>query len=100
MTFNNQHFGLYTDFYELTMAQGYYACGKHHQQVAFDYYFRSNPYKGGFTVFAGLHDFLEILKVFTYSASDIDFLTGQGLHTDFLNYLREFRFCGTIYGMN
>ncbi|WP_340114528.1 nicotinate phosphoribosyltransferase [Maribellus mangrovi] len=100
MIFNNQHFGLYTDFYELTMAQGYYSCGKHRQQVTFDYYFRTNPYKGGFTVFAGLRDFLELLEHFSYSDSDIDFLAGQGLDRDFLKYLSEFRFRGTIYSMN
>ena len=100
MIFTNQHFGLYTDFYELTMAQGYYAVGKHHQHVAFDYYFRTNPFKGGFTVFAGLRDFLDMLESFTFSSSDIDFLQEQGLDQKFLDYLRDFRFKGTIYSMN
>lgn len=92
--------GLYTDFYELTMAQGYYACGKHRQQVSFDYYFRTNPFKGGFTVFAGLRDFLDLLDGFRYSSEDIEFLAAQGLDQQFLDYLAEFRFEGTIYSMN
>lgn len=92
--------GLYTDFYEITMAQGYFSCGKKEQQVSFDYYFRTNPFKGGFTVFAGLHDFLELLNNFSYSDSDIDFLAEQGLNPEFLNYLRNFRFKGRIYAMN
>lgn len=91
--------GLYTDFYELTMAQGYFACGKKNQQVSFDYYFRTNPYKGGFTVFAGLHDFLEMLRAFTYSDSEIDFLAKQGLDERFLEYLSGFRFRGKIYSV-
>ncbi len=91
--------GLYTDFYELTMAQGYFACGKKDQRVSFDYYFRTNPFKGGFTVFAGLYDFLDLLEEFTYSESDIEFLAKQGLDPEFLSYLSTFKFKGTIYGV-
>ena len=92
--------GMYTDFYELTMAQGYFSCGKKEQEVSFDYYFRTNPYRGGFTVFAGLQDFLELLNNFKYSDADIDFLTAQGLDPMFLEYLRSFRFNGRIFAMN
>lgn len=91
-----QYLGLYTDFYELTMAQGYFESGKQGQRVTFDYYFRTNPYKGGYTVFAGLQDFLEMLTSFTYSESDLDYLAEQGLASDFVNYLRDFKFTGTI----
>ncbi len=91
--------GLYTDFYELTMAQGYFSCGKKDQQVSFDYYFRTNPYKSGFTVFAGLYDFVDLLKGFSYSESDIEFLAQKGLDPKFLDYLRNFRFSGTIYSV-
>ena len=99
MPFSSEINGLYTDFYELTMAQGYFACGKKDEQATFDYYFRTNPYKSGFTVFAGLFDFLELLQQFTYSASDIEFLSRQGLDKDFLNYLRDFKFDGCIYSV-
>ena len=91
--------GLYTDFYELTMAQGYFMHGKQDQQVVFDYYFRSNPYKGGFTVFAGIHDLLSLLTNFSYSESDLEFLSRQGLDPGFLKYLQTFRFNGTIYSV-
>ena len=92
--------GLYTDFYEITMAQGYFECGKKDQQVTFDYYFRSNPYKSGFTVFAGLYDFLELLQDFQYSNDDLRFLNDQGIDTKFTGYLKNFSFKGTIYSMN
>jgi nicotinate phosphoribosyltransferase len=94
-----ERFGLYTDFYELTMAQGYFFCGKKDQTATFDYFFRTNPYKGGFTVFAGLADFLEMLSAFSFSESDIEFLNQQGLHPEFLAYLRDFQFKGTIFSM-
>ena len=81
-----QNLGLYTDFYELAMAQGYYFCGKKNETATFDYFFRTNPFQGGFTVFAGLADFLEILEHFTYSKEDIEFLKAQGFKPEFLNY--------------
>uniref|UniRef100_UPI00321698BD nicotinate phosphoribosyltransferase n=1 Tax=uncultured Draconibacterium sp. TaxID=1573823 RepID=UPI00321698BD len=94
--FGTEKLGLHTDFYELTMAQGYFYSNKKDQKVTFDYFFRENPYKGGFTVFAGSQDFVELLSDFTFSPSDIDFLKEQGFRSEFLNYLKEFRFKGTI----
>ncbi len=95
----NQSLGLYTDFYELAMAQGYFLCEKRHESATFDYFFRTNPYSGGFTVFAGLADFLEMLNQFTYSDEDLEFLSKQGFRPEFLNYLKEFRFSGNIFSM-
>ena len=88
--------GLYTDLYELTMAEGYFYCGKKDQQASFNYFFRTNPFGGGFTVFAGLDDFLEMLAMFTYSNSDLEYLKEQGFKTEFLDYLKDFRFNGNI----
>jgi nicotinate phosphoribosyltransferase len=96
MSINLEELGLYTDFYELTMAQGYFYSGKKDDVATFDYFFRNNPFNGGFTVFAGLADFLEFLENFTYSKSDIQYLKDQGLKPEFLNYLSEFRFRGDI----
>ncbi|MCG6185855.1 nicotinate phosphoribosyltransferase [Maribellus maritimus] len=93
-------YGLYTDFYELTMAQGYFFCGKKEQTATFDYFFRTNPFKGGFTVFAGLENFLSLLSGFSFENSDIEYLEKQGLKTEFLNYLKDFRFSGDIFSVN
>lgn len=94
-----ENWGLYTDFYELSMAQGYYFCGKKDNTATFYYFFRTNPYKGGFTVFAGLQDFLELLDNFSFSDSDIQYLKNQGFKNEFLDYLRSFRFSGNIMSM-
>lgn len=91
--------GLYTDFYELSMAQGYFYSGKKKDRVVFDYFFRTNPFNSGFSVFAGLFDFLELLNDFTFSLSDIEYLKSQGFKPEFLNYLKEFSFRGEIYSM-
>nr|MBD3623663.1 nicotinate phosphoribosyltransferase [Sunxiuqinia sp.] len=96
MPLSLNHWGLYTDFYELTMAQGYFYCEKKEDTTTFNYFFRTNPFKGGFTVFAGLQDFLEILSEYTFSESDIQFLKSQGFRKEFLKYLSEFRFSGNV----
>lgn len=91
--------GLYTDFYELTMAQGYFLSGKQQEQTVFDYYYRTNPYKGGYLVFAGLYDLLKILQNFRYDDKNIEFLRKSGLREEFLNYLKDFKFNATIYSV-
>ncbi len=91
--------GLLTDLYELTMMQGY-----HHYdlnpRVVFDMFFRKQPFQGGFSVFAGLEDVLEVLKDLHFSDEDIEYLDSLGLFgDDFLEYLREFRFQGDVYAV-
>ncbi len=94
-----RHLGLYTDFYELTMAQGYVLTGKADAPASFDYFFRENPFKGGYVVFAGLADLLEALEGFTYGEEDLEYLKSQGFQKPFLDYLKNFRFKGRIYSV-
>ncbi len=91
--------GLFTDFYELMMAQGYFFAGKKDEQTVFDYFFRTNPFEGGFLVFAGLADFLNALSSFRYSDENISYLEKQGFRSEFLDYLKDFSFTGTIYSV-
>jgi nicotinate phosphoribosyltransferase len=95
----SQSLGLFTDFYELSMAQGYFLAGKKDEKTVFDYFFRTNPYEGGFLVFAGLADFLNSLSAFRYSNENLEYLASQGFRTDFLNYLKGFSFKGTIFSV-
>lgn len=99
MSYFSDTTGLYTDFYELTMAYGYFRKGRVGETAVFDYFFRTNPFQNGFTVYAGLRDLLEMLEQFTYSANDLAYLRGLGFAEDFLEYLRDFRFLGTLYSM-
>jgi nicotinate phosphoribosyltransferase len=99
MTLLTKHAGLYTDFYELTMAQGYFLTGMADKKACFDYFFRRLPYKGGYVVFAGLRDLLEILEALTFEKDDLDFLRSCGLKGEFLNHLKDFRFRGSIYSV-
>ncbi|MFP4024405.1 MAG: nicotinate phosphoribosyltransferase [Thiohalospira sp.] len=92
--------GKFVDYYELTMAQGYYLSGRYEEPAVFDYFFRKNPYSGGYTVFAGLSDFLEALKNFTFSDKDCEYLSRSGLDDRFVEYLKSFSFKGTIYSVS
>jgi nicotinate phosphoribosyltransferase len=88
---------LFTDFYELTMAQGYWKQGMN-QTVVFDMFFRKHPFNGGFSILAGLEPLLETITSFSFSDDDIAYLKTQHIfESDFLNYLRTFHFNGDLF---
>jgi nicotinate phosphoribosyltransferase len=91
---------LFTDFYELTMAQGYWKKDMARKSV-FEMFFRKHPFQGGFSVFAGLGPLLEKLAAFSFSGEDIAYLRGLSFFEDgFLDYLAGFRFNGTVHAMD
>lgn len=91
---------LFTDFYELTMAQGYWKEGMN-QTVVFDMFFRKNPFNGGFSVLAGNETLLDAITQFSFSEDDINYLAEQKIfEKGFLDYLKEFKFSGDIYMMD
>ena len=90
---------LFTDFYSLTMAQGYWKKGMNHHAV-FEMFFRGQPFGGGFSIFAGLGVLLEKLQAFSFSPDDIGYLKTLKIFDDaFLAYLENFRFKGSIWAM-
>jgi nicotinate phosphoribosyltransferase len=89
--------GIYTDLYQLTMAQVYFLTGRSKQQAVFDYFYRKIPFSGGYTIFAGLQDILEILQSLVFTREDGDYLKSIGLNKDFVESLRDFRFRGSIF---
>lgn len=96
----NDHIGLFTDHYEFTMAQGYYLDGREDTKACFDYFFRKNPFNSGYVIFAGLHDFLEMLSNYKFNNESISHLRRIGFDDNFLKYLKEFKFNGDIYAPN
>jgi nicotinate phosphoribosyltransferase len=92
--------GLYTDFYELTMAQGYFLTGKHETPAVFDYFFRKLPFDGGYVVFCGLDELLGVLENYRFTTEDLEYLDNLGFKADFLKYLSDFRFKGTVHSVN
>jgi nicotinate phosphoribosyltransferase len=97
MPYLDQHAGLYTDHYELSMAQGYFLNGRQDTPATFDYFFRKNPFSGGFVVFAGLQDLLDTIENLAFESPELAYLSDIGFHDDFLNYLRDFRFQARLY---
>lgn len=57
------------DLYQITMAYAYWKSGKTDDHSVFDLFFRSNPFHGEFTIFAGLDECLRFLESFHYSES-------------------------------
>lgn len=88
---------LVTDLYELTMLAGYLDQGMHERPAVFDLFFRTNPYQGGYAVFAGLDTALQYLEELRFTAADLEYLDGLKLFSpDFLSYLESFRFRGRV----
>lgn len=91
---------LFTDFYELTMAQGYWKDNMN-QKVVFDMFFRKNPFNGGFSILAGNETLMDHIMNFRFSEEDIKYLSEQKIfEKGFLDYLRTFKFSGDLYTMD
>ena len=87
---------LFTDFYELTMAQGYWKNNMNHA-VVFDMFFRRQPFNGGFSVFAGLENLIDAITDFTFGDDDIEYLRSQNIFEEgFLEFLKDFRPVGIV----
>lgn len=65
---------LYTDLYQLTMAQGYWACGKLEDRASFTMSFRDYPFKGGYAIACGMEQLAQILGGYRFSDDDIRYL--------------------------
>ena len=90
---------LLTDFYELTMMQGYFKTGKN-PRVVFDAFYRRNPDNGGYAVCCGLEQVIDYVKNLTFSGEDVAYLRSTGAFgEDFLEYLSTFRFSGDIWAI-
>ena len=91
---------LLTDFYELTMMQGYFKHKNQNETVIFDVFYRSNPGGGGYAIAAGLEQAIQYIKDLHFSEEDIRYLAGLNVFSqDFLDYLKDFRFTGDIYAI-
>ncbi|WP_373105891.1 nicotinate phosphoribosyltransferase [Gemella morbillorum] len=87
---------LHTDLYQINMGYAYFKDGVHERKAYFDVYFRKIPFGGGYAVFAGLQKVIEYLNSFEFTDSDIEYLAGLGYEDDYLQYLKQMRFTGSI----
>lgn len=97
---DRQNLTLLTDLYELTMMQGYFRNMDRNETVIFDAFYRSNPNGGGYAISAGLDQLIKYIKELHFAPQDIEYLAGlQIFDQDFLDYLADFRFSGSIYAI-
>lgn len=94
------NFTLMCDFYELTMANGYFNFGMKDKICYFDVFYRTVPDNGGFAIAAGLDIVIDYIKNLHFSLEEIEFLRNKNCFSeDFLKYLETFKFTGDIYAM-
>ncbi len=90
---------LLTDFYEITMAYGFWKNNMHTQKAVFNLFFRSSPFDGGYTIACGLEYVIDFLNNFSFSGSDIAYLSEMEgndsrplFDKEFLKYLQSMKF--------
>ena len=89
-----------TDFYEITMANGYFETGMADNIAYFDMFFRRVPDGGGYAIMAGVEQVIEYLKNLKFTEEDIEFLRKKNLFCDeFLDYLANFKFTCDVWAV-
>ncbi len=97
---SSRNLTMLTDFYEITMAGGYFESGFSDRRAIFDVFFRQIPDGGGFAIFAGLAQIIEFLQNLRFTPDDLSYLRRTGLFSDaFLDYLKHFRFCCDVWSV-
>ncbi len=93
-------FALHTDLYQINMMETYWEDGIHNRRAVFEVYFRKLPFGNGYAVFAGLEKVINYLKNLQFTENDIAYLRDElGYDDDFLSYLKELRFTGSVRSM-
>ena len=89
-----------TDFYEITMANGYFCTDMADNIACFDMFFRRIPDDGGYAIMAGLEQVIEYLENLEFTDEDIEYLRKQKMFSeDFLKYLSEFKFTCDVWAI-
>ena len=96
---NERNLTLLTDFYQLTMMNGYFKSGIYNSLATFDMFFRR---KGqiNYAVAAGLQQAIDYIENIRFTEGDLEYLRSLGSFTeDFLDYLKNLRFTGDVYSV-
>ena len=95
-----RNISIMTDFYEITMANGFFENGMEDTVAVFDMFFRKVPDDGGFALYAGLEQAIDYLKNLSFTDNDIEYLRSKNLFSEkFLDYLRNFEFKCSIWSV-
>ena len=97
---NERNLTMLVDFYELTMANGYFNKGVENRIAYFDMYFRRVPDGGGYCIMAGVEQLIQYLSNLKFTSSDIDYLKSKNIFSEeFLDYLENFDFCCDVWAI-
>ncbi len=97
---NQTNYTMLCDFYELSMANGYFQCPVGDRISYFDVFFRNIPDKGGFAIAAGLDQVIDYIQNLKFTDEDIEYLREhKGFNEAFLDYLKQFKFTGDIWAV-
>ena len=88
-----------TDFYEFTMANCLFLHGYKDTVMVFDMFFRSCPDNGGYAISCGQHQLVKFLREYHFNEQDLIYLRTKGMSEEFLDYLRTYRWKGTMYAL-
>lgn len=89
-----------TDFYEITMSNGYFEWGMEDKIAYFDMFFRRVPDNGGFAIMAGVEQLIYYLKNLKFEDKDIEHLRNKNLFSgEFLQYLKDFEFTCDVWAI-
>ncbi|MBQ2687715.1 MAG: nicotinate phosphoribosyltransferase [Clostridia bacterium] len=98
--FKERNLTLLTDFYELTMAGGYFENGMSEQIAYFDMFYRKNPDNSGFAIMAGVEQMIEYLTNLKFTEEDIEFLRSKKMFSEkFLQYIKNFKFTCDVWAV-
>ncbi len=91
---------LLTDFYEITMAGGYFENNFKDKIAYFDMFYRKNPDNAGFAIMAGVEQVVDYLKNLKFTDEDIDYLRSRNMFSEeFLDYMRTFEFSCDVWAI-
>lgn len=89
-----------TDFYEITMGNGYFENGLKDKIAYFDMFFRKVPDDGGFAIMAGVKQLIEYFESLHFSDEDIEYLKNKKIFDEsFLEYLKDFKFTCDVWAV-
>lgn len=97
---NVNKLSLVTDFYELTMSNGYFEKNMKDTIAYFDVFFRKIPDNGGYVICAGLEQIIDYIKNLRFDEDDISYLKSLNkFSNEFLDYLNSFKFTGDVWAI-
>lgn len=97
---NDRNLTMLTDFYELTMGNGYFKNDIYNKTAYFDMFFRRVPDGGGYCIMAGVEQLIEYLKSLKFREEDILYLRSKNIFSEeFLSYLKDFEFSCDVWAV-